>query len=73
MVWKATPLACSTAASPVIAATRCGTVPRVHANAARMLARAPRVSPAAIVYSAPVPGVATMTSEVIRKARLMSV
>ena len=49
MAWNATPEACSTAASPVSAATACGTVPSVHANAASSPARVPRASPAAIV------------------------
>src|SRR4051794_5466087 len=66
MVWNATPLACSSAASPVIAASRCGTVPSVHAKAASTLARGPRDRPADRVKSAPVPGVATMTNDVSR-------
>lgn len=45
----------------------------MQAKAARMLAWAPRESPAASVNSAPVPGVATMTNDVTRKARLMLV
>jgi hypothetical protein len=48
-VWNATALVCSRAASPVIAATMCGTIPIVHPTAAMTLARAPRERPAAIV------------------------
>ena len=45
-------------------------MPSVQPNAVTMLARMPRDRPAEIVSSAPVPGVATMTSDVIRKATL---
>jgi hypothetical protein len=63
-------LARNSAAVPVIAAAKCGTMPNVQPAAATRLARAPRESPAVIVNSAPVPGVATITSDVSRKARL---
>src|SRR4051794_22272057 len=46
---NANPDACSTAARPVSAATACGTVPSVQANAASRPARVPRASPAPIV------------------------
>ncbi len=55
MTAKATPLAYNTAAKPVSAATRCGTVPNVQAVAASTAARGPRPSPAAMVKIAPVP------------------
>ena len=71
-VSNATPPARSSAAVPVIAAARCGTMPSVQPAAAIRLARAPRDKPAAIVNSAPVPGVATMTSDVNKKATLIS-
>src|SRR5262249_41101561 len=70
MTANATPLACSRAASPVMAASRCGTIPSVQANAASTLARGPRDRPADSVKSAPVPGVATMTSDVTRKVQV---
>jgi hypothetical protein len=47
--WNAIALVCMTAARPVTAAARCGTIPSVQAKAARTAAREPRVSPAAIV------------------------
>ena len=40
---------CSSAASPMIAAAICGTMPSVQPKAATTLARAPRESPAASV------------------------
>ncbi len=46
---NAKPLARSSTAVPVIAATRCGTIPSVQPAAAMRLARVPRESPAAIV------------------------
>ncbi len=55
-----------------MAASMCGTMPMVQAKAARMLARAPRARPAAIVYSAPVPGVATTTRVVNQNSGLIS-
>ena len=54
-----------------MAAAKCGTIPSVQPNAATMLARLPRAKPAAIVYNTPVPGVATMMSDVSRNAVLM--
>ena len=45
-------------------------MPRVQPNAVTMLERIPRDKPAEMVSRAPVPGVATMTKEVIRNARL---
>src|SRR3954451_24159723 len=65
---NASALVCSTAASPSIAAARCGTIPSVQPNAAATLIRDPRVSAAASVYSTPVPGDTITISEVIRKA-----
>src|SRR6202042_3145349 len=44
--------------------------PSVQPKAATILARAPRDTPAESVMSAPVPGIATITSEVNRKAKL---
>jgi hypothetical protein len=67
---NATPLARSSAAVPVTAAMRCGTMPSVHPNAATTPARAPREIPADNVISAPVPGIATITSDVSRNAKL---
>jgi hypothetical protein len=49
MIENATALACMIAARPVTAATMCGTMPRVQANAATMLACQPRDTPAASV------------------------
>src|SRR5258706_12802630 len=48
-----------------------GTMPSVQPNAATTLARGPRDSPAASVYSTPIPGDATTISEVMRKSQLM--
>ena len=42
----------------------------VQAKAARTLAAAPRDNPAAMVYTAPVLGVAMMTNEVSKKVRV---
>ncbi len=53
-----------------MAAAICGTMPIVQANAATTLALAPRDSPAASVYSAPVPGEAITISDVIRNSGL---
>lgn len=60
------PLARSNAAIPLMAAAICGMIPRVQPAAAMTLARTPRDSPAAMVKSAPVPGVATMSNDVSR-------
>src|SRR5579863_4701241 len=69
---NASPLARSNAAVPVTAAIRCGRIPSVQPIAATTLARAPRDRPAERVISAPVPGIATMSSEVNRNAALTS-
>jgi len=50
-----------------MAANICGTMPSVQPNAAATLARDPRVSAAASVYSTPVPGDTITISEVSRK------
>ena len=47
-------------------------MPSVQPTAATTLARAPRAIPVEIVYSAPVPGIATITSAVIANATLMA-
>src|SRR5215472_2276911 len=67
---NATPLARSSAAVPVTAAVRCGTIPSVQPNAATTLALAPRDNPAEMVYRAPVPGVTTMINAVSMNAML---
>src|SRR3977135_1457342 len=64
MMENAIALACMMAASPVTAATMCGRMPSVQANAATRLARHPREIPAATAYSTPAPGVATTISVV---------
>jgi hypothetical protein len=46
--------------------------PEMQPAAATRPARAPRATPAEIVSSAPVPGVATMTNAVIRKVGRMT-
>src|ERR1700755_2405439 len=51
-----------------MAAAICGTMPSVQPNAAATLARDPRLSAAASVYSTPVPGETMTISEVMRKA-----
>ena len=45
-------------------------MPSVHPNAATTPAQAPREIPADNVISAPVPGIATITSDVSRNAKL---
>ena len=65
-------LVCSKAASPRIAAAMCGTIPSVQPNAATTLARAPRASPAASVYSTPTPGDMTTISEVSRNSMVIA-
>src|SRR5260370_16111144 len=50
-----------------MAADICGTIPSVQPNAAAMLARDPRLSAAASVYSTPVPGETMTINEVTRK------
>jgi hypothetical protein len=59
ITWKASALVCSSAASPVTAASMFGAIPSVHPNAATTLPRTPRDSPGASVISTPVPGEAT--------------
>ncbi len=49
MTWNAMALVCSSAASPVMAATTWGMIPSVHPTAAMTPARVPRESPAANV------------------------
>ena len=71
MIENATALACMMAARPVTAAIMCGTMPSVQAKAATRLACQPRDTPAAMVYSAPAPGVATTISVVSRNSGLM--
>lgn len=65
---NATGLAAITAAAPVSASTRCGTIPSVHPSAATSPARVPRPRPAAIVNNAPVPGVAVTTIDAIQNS-----
>src|ERR1700761_3666438 len=72
MIENAITLACMIAARPVTAAITCGTMPSVQANAATRLARQPRDTPAASVYSTPAPGVATTTSVVSRNSGVIS-
>src|SRR5918995_4116172 len=67
-VWKASELAYNKAASPVMAATRCGTIPSVQPSAAIKLARRPVEMAAATVYSTPGPGVTTITKVVNKNA-----
>src|SRR5215212_3225181 len=49
----------------------CGRTPRAQPNAAMMPAPEPRDRPAAMEYTAPVPGVATTTRVVSKKAMLI--
>jgi hypothetical protein len=71
IAWNAIAEACRSAASPAIAATMCGRTPWVQPNAAKMPALEPRDRPAAMEYTAPVPGVATTTRMVSKKAMLI--
>jgi hypothetical protein len=61
-------LVCRSAASPVIAASMCGTIPSVQPKAATTAARVPRDRPAASVTKTPVPGEATIIRDVIRNS-----
>jgi len=70
---NATLLARSSAAVPVMAAARWARSRACSRTPQRTPALPPRARPAEIVYSAPVPGVTTMTKEVITNARLNNV